>query len=194
VKEATALLFDEFAAAYRRGDSPDVLAYLERARDDADAFAALIDRFLQSVPARASTEEEIVLMHARLEHEAPILVLRQRRALTREAVVDALVRVLELDAAKRGKVGGYYHELEVGLLDPQPVDARVWGVLADILKANVRRLAEFRPSPPSAHASIATYHRLPDEPVSSRRYSIRPAASSASDEADEIDRLFTGSA
>ena len=36
MNEATATLFDEFATAYRRGEAPDVLAYLERAGDDSD--------------------------------------------------------------------------------------------------------------------------------------------------------------
>ena len=60
-----ATLFDEFATAYRRGDAPDVLDYLGRAGGDADALADLIDRFLRAVPARASTEEEIVLGRGR---------------------------------------------------------------------------------------------------------------------------------
>jgi hypothetical protein len=189
VNEATAMLFDEFATAYRRGDSPDVLAYVERAGADADALADLIDRFLEAVPAREPTEEEIVLAHARLEHEPPLLALRVRRAITRETVIDALVSTLGLDPAKRTKVAGYYHRLETGTLDPEPVDARVWDVLSEALRANVRRLASFRP-PPLATAEAA-YLRRADQPQPAIDYlhtwAVEPP------EPDEVDRLFTGS-
>jgi hypothetical protein len=80
--------------ACRRGERPDVLEYLDRAGDDRDALADLIDRFLEAVPARSPSEEEVVLMEARLSSEPPILVLRRRRALARDAVVDAPVRAL----------------------------------------------------------------------------------------------------
>jgi hypothetical protein len=62
MNEATALLFDEFAVRYRRGERPYVLEYLDRAGDDRDALADLIDRFLEAVPARSPSEEEVVLM------------------------------------------------------------------------------------------------------------------------------------
>jgi hypothetical protein len=200
VNEATATLFDEFATAYRRGDAPDVVAYIERAGDDADALADLIDRFLEAVPAREPTEEEIVLMHARLERQPPILLLRLRRAYTRDAVVDTLMRILGLDPAKRAKVNSYYHGLEVGTLDPAPVDSRVWDVLGDVLKANVRRLADWVP-PSSPAAPAPAFRRLPND---APRYlaSIAPVegltdrleAVPEPEPPDEVDRLFTGSA
>ena len=141
-------LFDEFAVAYRRGERPDVDAFLARAGEgERDGLAELIDRFLAAAPARESSEEEIVLMQARLESEPPLLLLRHRRALGRAAVVDGLVRALGLDRAKRGKVGRYYHELETGILDPEPVDGRVWDALSDLLRANTRALAALRPPP-----------------------------------------------
>ncbi len=189
MNEATATLFDEFAVAYRRGDAPDVLAYLERAGADADALAGLIDRFLQAVPARATTEEERIAMDARLAGQPPLLALRVQRALGRDAVVDALVRVLGLDPAKRAKVGLYYHELESGLLDPEPVDTSVWDVLADVLKANARRLASFRPPPATAPA--ASYYRVQDG-VDFDRFVLAEQSMPAPAEPDEVDRLFTG--
>ncbi len=130
-------------------------------------------------------------MHARLEQRPPLFVLRLRRALTRDAVVDALVRVLALDSDKRDKVAGYYHRLEVGTLDPEPVDRRVWDVLADVFRANARRLASFEP-PPLAGAADA-YLRLPDAQVKLRAYAASAPADIAG-ESDEIDRLFTGNA
>lgn len=192
MNKATTVLFDEFAAAYRGGETPDVLAYLQRAGGDADALADLIDRFLRATPARESTEEEIVLAHARTEQEPPLLALRIRRRLTRDAVVGALVSALGIDLAKSAKVRRYYSDLEVGVLAPEPVDGSVWDALAEVLRANVRVLAGLRPPPPAAAASaymraasgIELYERM-----SSFSADVEP---SADDDRDEVDRLFTG--
>jgi len=115
------LLFDEFATRYKRGERPDVGEYLERAGLERGDLGRLIDRFLEAVPAREPTPEEIVLMQAQLEQQPPILLLRLRRKLSRDAVVSALVTTLGVDPAKSKKVGGYYHRLETGLLDPNRV-------------------------------------------------------------------------
>lgn len=190
MNEATAQLFDEFATSYRRGGNPDVRAYLERAGDDREALADLIDRFLQAVPAREPTEEEIVLVQARLRSEPPLLVLRLRRKLTRDRVVDALVESLGLDPKKRDKVAGYYHELEVGTLDPKPVSERVWDALGAFLGANARSLAGIQPAPAAAEA---LYRRDADFALALQELPA-PAARAAKRRDDEIDRLFTGSA
>ena len=192
-------LFDAFAQAYLRGESPDVSEYMERAGGERGELGELIDSFLQAVPAQPATEEELVLMQARLEREPALLVLRRRRKLTREAVVSALVSALGLDPEKREKVAAYYHELEVGTLDPKPVSSRVWEALGDFFHANVRVLAGLRP-PPIAAPEGAVFHRLElHERVS---YLARwDAADAVEDEPepvpereqpDEIDRLFTG--
>lgn len=197
MNEANAMLFDEFAVAYRQGDAPDVLAYLERAGDEADALADAIDRFLVAVPAREPTEEEIVLMQARLEQQPALLVLRHRRRLTRDAVVRTLVSALALDTSKSEKVHAYYSDLEVGVLNPKPVDRRVWDALAGVLNANVRVLAGLRPPPPPAPAAV--YARMSSGPEVRRRMfgvssSAQASAERAADEPDEIDKLFTGNA
>lgn len=184
------LLFDDFATRYLRGERPDVGEYLERAGPEIEDLGRLLDRFLEAVPARATTEEEIVLMQARLEAEPALLVLRRRRKLTREAVVDALVKRLGLDPAKNDKVGGYYHDLEVGNLNPDRVDQSVWDVLADVLKANAQRLARLRPEPPAA-AALAFMR----EPTSLQpKIGDAPSAALAPtrEEPDKIDRLFLG--
>jgi hypothetical protein len=183
-------LFDEFAIAYARGERPDLGTYLERAAEGAerDDLAGLIDRFLQAMPARESSEEEVVLMQARLESAPPLLLLRVRRAVTREAIVDALVGQLSLDPEKRDKVGRYYHELETGLLDPTPVDRSVWSVLADVLKANTERLADLRPSLPAPAGTV--YLRSQD--VLELAAPAGVEAPVTGEERDEIDRLFTG--
>ena len=183
------LLFDEFATRYVRGEHPDVREYLERAGPEREELGRLIDRFLEAVPARESTEEEIVLMQARLEQQPPILLLRLRRKLSREAVVSALMGQLRLDPGKGDKVGGYYHELEVGILDPNRVNRRVWDVLADVLKANVRGLAVFRPEPPGLAASA-----FMREPTGTQARLAHAPESPKTEEPDEIDKLFTAGA
>lgn len=185
------LLFDEFATRYVRGERPDVREYLERAGSEREELGRLIDRFLQAVPARASSKEELVFMQAQLEAEPPLLRLRLGRRLTREAVVGALVKRLALDPGKSDKVGGYYHDLEVGNLDPEPVDQRVWEVLSDLLKANARALAGLRPELPAAPA--AAYMREPTMPAVHDRVAVSPAEPDAR-KPDEIDRLFTAGA
>jgi len=97
---------------------------------------------------------------------------------------------LRLDPGKSDKVGGYYHDLEVGNLDPEPVDRRVWDVLAYVLKANVRGLAGARPEPPGGPA--VAYHRYPEMELH-ERMSIEPAAAASEPAApDDIDELFLG--
>lgn len=184
------LLFDEFALAYARGEAPDVRAYLERAGAEREALGRLIDRFLQAAPAREPTEEELVLLHASLERQPPVLVLRLRRALTRQAVVAALVRALGLDPAKEAKVAGYYHRLESGLLDPEPVDRSVWAALGELLHADVRALAGVRPAPPAVDVAFRIdYHRTEDAAAFLPRESAAPPPE---EPPDEVDRLFAG--
>jgi len=183
-------LFDEFAVAYRRGERPDVASFLARAPEGAerDGLAELIDRFLAAAPAREPSEEEVVLMQARLQQEPPLLVLRLRRALGRDAVVDALVSRLGLDPAKREKVKRYFSDLEVGVLDPRPVDRSVWDALSDLLRANVRDLAGLRVAPPAAEPA---YRRFDEGFVLERR---AEAPVPLDEGPDEVDRLFTGTA
>jgi len=184
-------LFDEYATRYLRGERPDVREYLERAGAEREELGRLVDRFLEAVPAREPTEEDVVLMQARLEQQPPILLLRLRRALSREAVVAALVDTLRLDPAKSGKVAGYYHDLEVGNLDPEPVSRRVWEVLAELLSANVRGLAGLRPEAPAA---AVAYRREPTLMQAKLDHAAPVAAAPEAAEPDEIDVLFTGSA
>ncbi len=185
-------LFDEFATRYLRGERPDVREFLDRAGAERDSLGALLDRFLVAVPAREPSEEEVVLLQARLEQQPPVLLLRLRRKLRREAIVAALVEQLRLDPAKSGKVAGYYADLEVGVLDPEPVDRRVWDVLADVLEANVRALAALRPEPPAATAPAYMRERAQFQ----ARLSEAAAAPAppATEGPDEIDELFTSAA
>jgi hypothetical protein len=193
-------LFDDFARRYRRGEQPDVRDYLARAGTESEDLARMLDVFLQAAPAREPTEEDLVLMQARLEQEPPLLLLRQRRKLKRGAVVDALVAALGLDPAKREKVDGYYHRLETGLLDPKPVSSRVWDALTEFMAANVRALAGLRPPRPAA----AAHYRRADWALELHEHigppldyaTMEPVdgdaiAEPSVDQPDEIDRLFT---
>jgi hypothetical protein len=183
------ILFDEFAVRHARGEAPDVREYLARAGSERDELGRLIDRYLQTAPTRRATEEETVLMQARIAQEPPLLVLRRRRRLGRHAVVDGLVRLLGLDAAKEDKVARYYHELEVGLLDATRVNRRVWACLRDLLGADVESLLARprRPEPPATATAVA-YLRASDLTLNE----VHAPAAAAREEPDEVDRLFTG--
>lgn len=185
-KVSVETLFDEFATRYLRGEQPDVREYLERAGpDDRDDLGRMLDRFLQAAPARASSEEDVVLMQARLEAAPPLLVLRLRRGLRVDTVTDALLGALGIDPGKRRKVKTYYQRLETGLLDPTGVDTSVWGALGEFLHANARALAGSGFRPPALEV---VYHRDAD-------YAAAPAViptHAAESEWDEVDEFFLG--
>ena len=180
-------LFDAFAAAYAAGGRPDVVEFLDRAGTDRDELGLLIDRFLMAVPARQSTEEDLVLMEAQLSGEPPLLLLRQRRKLARTAIVDAIVNAFGIAEPKRSKVADYYHELETGLLDPGGVSSKILAVVGKVLGADVAALARLWPAP----AGLA-FQRKAGEPVESG-LPLRSAEQSRTEglEQDEVDRLFT---
>jgi hypothetical protein len=187
----TELLFDDFALRYVRGERPDVRDYLERAGAERDELGTLIDRFLQAVPAHEPSEEDVVLMQARLEGEPVLLVLRKRRKLSRAAVVDALVSALGIDVAKQAKVGRYYHELETDQLDPHRVDRKVWDALGEFLEANARTLAGVRLAPPPAPMTAYRRDAAQFQAKLEAFDADRVPADRAAAEPDEVDRLFT---
>jgi hypothetical protein len=140
-------LFDEYAAAYARGERPQAREYLARAGPQADELAGLIDEFLQSSPAAEPDEETMTIVGALVEGHPPLLELRVQRGLRRDQVVEALVRLIGLDVNKKKKVAGYYHLLEGGLLEPRGVDRRVWDALAQTFKTRVDDLVAWRLRP-----------------------------------------------
>jgi hypothetical protein len=177
-------LFDEYAAAYARGERPQARAYLDRAGAQADELAALIDEFLRRSPAAEPDKETITIVGALVEGHPPLLELRVERGLRREQVVDALVRLLGLDVKKEQKVAGYYHQLEGGLLEPRGVDRRVWDALAQTFKTRVEDLVAWRP--PSADAAPA-YLRASGVTAAT---APPPSPAATKGERDEIDELF----
>src|SRR5436305_510824 len=123
-------LFDEFARRFARGERPSVLAYVERAGEQGDELAGMLNRFLASAPPPSPPAERVEMIRAWIAGQPPILELRKQRGLTRDVVVDRLLSLLGLMDERRTKVRGYYHELETGLLEPRGVDRRVWDALA----------------------------------------------------------------
>src|SRR6266550_1146554 len=174
-------LFDEYAAAYARGERPRAREYLTRAGPQADELAGLIDEFLQRSPAADPDEETITIVGALVEGHPPLLELRVQRGLRREQVVDALVRTLGLDVKKESKVAGYYHQLEGGLLEPRGVDRRVWEALAETFKTRVDDLVAWRPRPAEAAPAYLRAAGAPDG------IAAPPASASTKVERDEID-------
>src|SRR2546429_8546984 len=85
-------LFDEYAAAYARGERPQAREYLARAGPRADELAGLIDQFLTRTPALEPDEETKSIMAALVEGHPPLLELRVQRGPRREQVGGAPVR------------------------------------------------------------------------------------------------------
>jgi hypothetical protein len=189
-------LFDELAAAYVRGERPDLAAHLARAGDDADELARLVDAFLRTVPPPEPSEDDVAVMRARLEGEPGLLALRTRRGRRVEEVVDDLAVRLEVD--DRTRLRRYYQRLEGGILDPHRIDERVWAALRDLFQTNVRNL--IRPLVTRQGGSAMAYYRrtgpregpavlrpaAPDDPA------IVADADPAPAERDALDRLFLG--
>jgi hypothetical protein len=175
-------LFDDYAARFARGEAPDLRGYLMRAGEGAGELGRLVDAFLARASPPEPDEERVALARAWVAGQPPLLELRTRRGLRRDAVVDGLVQLLGLDPTKRAKVKRYYHELESGLLEPRGVDRRVWEALAETLKAQLGDLVAWRPRP----AQAATVYLRASEALSAPP----PQPAVAEEPEDEIDRLF----
>lgn len=193
MNSAVDLLFDDFAAAWSRGDEPDVRDYLERAGAERDELAALLDGFLAAAAVQPPSEETLATFAQLVpgDHETPpMLAVRVHMGLRRADVVRQLCAGLRLGPSAEPKVARYYHELETGLLDPRGVSSRVWHHLTTILGAGIRSLmVSPYEAPPVV---VAAYYRLSDSAAN-----IQPSAAPASspprqDEPDEVDRLFRG--
>jgi hypothetical protein len=111
-------LFDEYAVRYARGEQPDPVLYLDRAGDDAEALAEMIDRFLQWAPPSSPDDVAVALMRAWLAGEPPLRELRVQRGLRVEDVVRQLSADFDVDVAQVGKLRRYFQRLERGALDP----------------------------------------------------------------------------
>ena len=183
--ERVSKLFDDYTAAFARGEHPDPVAYLGRAGDEADTLRELIDGFLQTAPPPAADPGLVAMFDAWIEGSSPLLELRTRKGVTRDDVVDALAGELGIDPSKRGKLARYYHLLETGLLSVSRIDARVFAALAKALGARLSDLAF--PASPAAPMASAYLRTGRDDTQLEIPTSASPAA-----EPDEVDALFGG--
>jgi hypothetical protein len=178
-------LFDEYAVRFARGEAPDAREYLERAGPGREALAELIDRYLAEVAPREPDEDLVAAFAAWAGGEPPLLELRVRRGVRRDAIVDAILARFALPQAKRAKVGRYVHRLETGLLDPRGVDRGVLEAWASALRARADDLLAWRP-PGAEEAASPAYLRSAAAAV---ELDLPPPA--PADEWDEVDELFT---
>ncbi len=176
-------LFEEYAAAYARGDRPRAQEYLNRAGPGADELAKLIDGWLRTVPVSEPDDETIALVGAWTAGQPPLVELRSRRGIRVDDVVDALVTSLALNPAKRAKVKRYYQRLEQGLLDPARVSRRVIAVVKGLVGERTTDALAWQA--PELRAEPA-YYRARTEIAAATGVAAEPEPE------DEIDRLFTG--
>jgi hypothetical protein len=176
-------LFDEYAAAYARGERPSAEAFLERAGDERGQLARLLEEFLRRTPAPPPTEDDVRHLSLLLAEEPPLIALRVERGMRVDEVVSGLIERLGLDPAKRAKVKRYYQRLEGGLLEPTGLSARLRRAIVGVLGTGTEDALRWTAPPAgAAPAFMRSAERLPSAPT---------APASAADEEDEIDRLFT---
>lgn len=176
-------LFEEYAAAYARGERPRAQGYLSRAGPGADELANLIDGWLRTVPVPEPDDETVALVGAWTAGEPPLVQLRSRRGIRVEEVVDAIVTSLALDPAKRAKVKRYYQRLEQGLLDPARVSRKVLAVVKGLVGERTTEALAWRA--PELRVEPAYFRDAPEMTVAT-------AMAAEPEPADEIDHLFTG--
>lgn len=181
-------LFDEYASAYARGERPEAREYLERAGEDRDELARLIDGFLQAAPVPEREPDVVDLFEGWLSGDSSLLRLRVARGMTRDRAIEELVDRLDLDSGKWAKVKRYYHQLEAGVLDLDRVDRRVFAALADALHARASDLSSWRPRP----IEMSAAYRRTGEQAALDLMASSPPASRADEDYDEIDALFLG--
>jgi hypothetical protein len=176
-------LFDEYAAAYARGESPSAEDFLNRAGAAREQLASLLDEFLRRAPVRPPSEDDTRSLGLMLAEEPPLLALRVEHGLRVDDVVGALIKRLGLDPAKRAKVKRYYQRLEGGLLDPLAVSKRLHSVLADLLGSSAEVALRWTAPPAPAAAFLRQTEHIDTIPT---------VAAPSTGVEDEIDRLFTG--
>ena len=179
-------LFDEYAVRYARGEQPDPVFYLDRAGDDADPLAEMIDRFLQWVPPPSPDEVAVALMQAWLAGEPPLRELRVTRGLRVEDVVRQLSAEFDVDVALIGKLRRYFQRLERGALDAGRVDRRVFEALAAALETSASTLRSWASAPRGAQTAAPAFR-------GEREPTVAPAVPLAENEGwDDVDELFLG--
>ena len=175
-------LFDEWAASYSRGESPDPLQYLERAGVHADDLSTLMDGFLRLAPRHEPAEETLVLARAWVSGASPLVALRASRGIRRDEVVEAVMSEFKLAPERKTKVKRYYHELESGLLDPAGLDSRLADLIARMLRSTRDAILAWRPRPLTPAPAFR---------ASKNQFALEALAPQAAEGAqDEVDALF----
>lgn len=211
-----ARLADEFAAQFEAGGAPDPREFLDRADEgQRQELESLIDRYLMTAPRRRwdpvayeSSEAKAAVdrVYESLEGVSgswPELLpaLRNKARVKRSDLVRRLADALGAGTGEREveRVGGYYHQMEHGLLPAEGVSARVIDALAAIVGASAEAIrAAGEAKPEGGGGDSAAFARLatpaPGSPTRVEDPSFEPAdaeTDGAAPDRDEIDRLFT---
>lgn len=172
---------------YARGEAPDPVPYLDRAGDQAQALAEMLDRFLQWAPVPMTDEITVTLMRAWLAGESPLRELRVERGMRVDEVVGQLAGDLQLNPEHQGKLRRYLQRLERGALEAGRVDRRVFESLAHSLQFSASALRGWASAPRTNLVEAAPVFR--DERETRTIPSVPRAAA---EEWDEVDELFLG--
>lgn len=188
--DAVDTLFDEYAARWARGERPDAADYLDRAGEEREALALMIDRYLAAAPPGEPDEATVRFVSELYEtDEPPLLAARVAKGLKVRAVVDWLVQSFGLPADKTGKVSAHWHELESGRRRPQDVAPELWGKVVELLGPAAEAARGW--SPPPLLAADVRYHRVRTESFAPGAAASAPAPSvEEPSQLDEVDRLF----
>jgi hypothetical protein len=188
--------FENFTAAWERGERPDPAAAIAAASEpDREPLAAMLAAYLAANP-REVTEGEVLTRAADPRSDPPrawpdlLPALRARTGTTRGALVARLAEMLGHPEA-REQVEGHVHDLETGQLPPARVRPPVVAALARTLQVPEALLEMGRRiAPPPVEATQARlFHRA--APL----MAAPPSAPEDRGEAPrvaEIDDLFTG--
>jgi hypothetical protein len=201
-------IFEEYAAAYRSGES-DPRPYLDRVpEDEREDLMEMIDMFLlKAEPAEwdpvAFRGSDAERMAERLAERLlvsdegwPQLLpsLRMKLSMKRDQVVEYLARSLKAGQPEEvRKVGDYYHDMEQGNLPADRVSRPVLEALAEIYGTTIgvlRRAGDA--TVPRGDTGGAVYARIvSDVDQGLGMASPGPGVSRIEGKPDRIDRFFT---
>jgi hypothetical protein len=215
-------LFRDYVAEHRSGGTADPSSYLEQLDgDDRRELAALIDGYLTRAPGKAwdadayagSPAERVTRsIVAKWDEwelgEEPqpwtelLPALRNRAQVKRRELVERLADAIGFPSEVE-RVSAYYHQMETGSLPSEGVSNRVLGALGELLGESAERLraAGSAIGAGEDQAEVTTRVAFARKATQDPDYLVDASASApaaatpagpAEDEADEVDRLFTG--